>query len=346
MQSRTRQVAFFSAKLLLSIGVLFYIVRGLDLNQLRVNLLAIDPPMFVLALALIGIQTFVLNGRWMLIMRSIGVSMEWLVGWRILMISLWFNLALPSSAGGDVVRIWLLRRHGVQWSQAVKGVLADRFTALLGVVALMVVGLPILSSRISNPSAVVVIGGLAAAGVVGTVMLLTLDRWPARIVSLRPIASFVRFGNLVRFLLLQFGQREILFGSAIVIHLITTTACYVLAAGLQANVSALDAFVLIPPVILLSAVPISISGWGVREGAMVACLTLVGVSSAKALVISLLLGSISAIVGMVGGVIWLVSSERGNFTAAQASTAAEEAEAAGQSLDYGLGQAEEMQGRP
>ena len=127
-------------------------------------------------------------------MRSLGVSLEWLAGWRILMISLWFNQVLPSSAGGDAVRIWLLRQLGVQWSQAVKGVMADRFTALIGLVALMVVGLPLLLSRVTDHAAILAIGGLTVAGVVGTAVLLTLDRWPERIVTLGPIASFVRFG--------------------------------------------------------------------------------------------------------------------------------------------------------
>jgi uncharacterized protein (TIRG00374 family) len=343
MQSRSKQVALFSAKVLLSIGVLVYIARGLDLHELRVHLLAVDPSMFLLALALVGIQTFVLNGRWELIMRSLGVSLDWMAGWRILMISLWFNQVLPSSAGGDVVRIWLLRQRDVQWSQAVKGVMADRFTALLGLVALMVLGLPLLLSRVTDHAAILAIGGLTFAGVVGTVVLLTLDRWPKRIIALRPIASFVKFGSFVRYLLLQFERRQLLFGSALFIHLMTTAACYALAVGLRAQLSVLDAFILIPPVILLTAVPVSISGWGVREGAMVACLALVGVPSEKALSISLLLGAISVIIGLAGGVIWLASPERGSYSAASAVDAAA---ADGEALDYGLQQAEEASGRP
>jgi glycosyltransferase 2 family protein len=341
MPLRAKQVTLFSAKLLLSIGVLFYIARGLDLRQLRMHLLTVDPAMFVLALVLVALQTFMLNGRWELIMRSLGVSLDWLAGWRILMISLWFNQVLPSSAGGDVVRIWLLRQRGVQWSQAVKGVMADRFTALLGLIALMVAGFPMLLSRVTNPAAILAIGGLTAAGVAGTALLLTLDRWPPRIVAIRPVGSFARFGALVRFLLLRYEQRAVLFGSALFIHLITTAASYALAVGLSAQLSLLDAFILIPPVILLTAVPISISGWGVREGAMVACLGLAGVPSEKALSISLLLGAISVIIGVAGGVIWLTSAERGTYSAA---SAVEQAAGDGESLDYGLQQAEEASG--
>ena len=340
MPLRAKQVIFFSAKLLLSVGVIIYLVRRLDFDQLRANLFTVDPWMFLLALALVGVQCAILNGRWMLIMRSLGVAIEWLAGMRILLISLWFNQVLPSSAGGDVVRIWLLRRRGVQWSLAVKGVMADRFTALLGLVALMVAGLPFLVMRTHNSAAELAIGGLAAAGVAGTVFLLTLDRWPARIIAFGPIGSFVRFGTLIRYLLLQFGQRGLLFGSAILIHLMTTASCYVLAVGLHADLSVPDALIFFPPVILLTAVPISISGWGVREGAMVACLALAGVSPAKALAISLLMGIISVIIGVCGGVVWLVSPERGKFTAAQAVAMAEDA--SGPLLEEGREPASDM----
>lgn len=340
MQSRFKQAALFSVKLLLSIAVLVYIARSLDLHQLRNHLLSVDPLLFVLALALIFFQTFVLNGRWALIMRALGVSLDWVAGWRILMISLWFNQVLPSSVGGDAVRMWLLRRRGVQWSEAVKGVAADRFTALIGLIVLMVAGLPFLLSRVSNQAAILAIGGLTLAGVAGTVVLLTLDRLPKRLIAFPAIASFVRFGALVRLLLLQSERRGLLFGSALFIHLVTAAACYALARGVGAQLSVLDAGILIPPVVLLTAVPISISGWGVREGAMVACLGLAGVPSEEALSVSLLLGAISVIIGLAGGVIWLASPERGSYSADKAAKAAEE------SPDYGLAKAEEVSIHP
>ncbi|MBR0703161.1 flippase-like domain-containing protein [Bradyrhizobium diazoefficiens] len=321
MQSRFKQAALFSVKLLLSIAVLVYIVRGLDLQQLRSHLVSVDPLLFVLALTLIFFQTFVLNGRWALIMRALGVSLDWLAGWRILMISLWFNQVLPSSVGGDAVRMWLLRQRGVQWPEAVKGVAADRFTALIGLIVLMVAGLPFLMSRVSNQAAILAIGGLTLAGIAGTAVLLTLDRLPKRLIAHPAIASFVRFGTLVRFLLLQSERRVLLFGSALLIHLVTAAACYALARGVGAQLSMVDAGILIPPVVLLTAVPISISGWGVREGAMVACLGLAGVPSEQALSVSLLLGAISVIIGLVGGAIWLASPERGLYSADRAAKA-------------------------
>ncbi len=67
-------------------------------------------------------------------------------------------------------------------------------------------------------------------------------------------------------------------------------------------------------------------------------------SPAKALAISLLLGVISVIIGVAGGVVWLTSPERGKFTAAQAVALAEDASAP--LLDGGLEQTSEMQTSP
>jgi len=71
---------------------------------------------------------------------------------------------------------------------------------------------------VSDQAAILAIGGLTLAGVAGTVVLLTLDRLPKRLIAPPAIASFVRFGTLVRFLLVQSACRGLLLGSALLIH--------------------------------------------------------------------------------------------------------------------------------
>jgi len=63
-------------------------------------------------------------------------------------------------------------------------------------------------------------------------------------------------------------------------------------------------------VLLLSLLPISIAGWGVREGAMIACLGLVGVDAASAFAVSALFGLTSVVVGLPGGLVWLLIGQR------------------------------------
>ncbi|WFU28368.1 lysylphosphatidylglycerol synthase transmembrane domain-containing protein [Bradyrhizobium sp. CB1717] len=312
------------AKFAVSIGILVLLLRAQDLSSLKADLLAVKLDMLALAVLLLFLQTFVLCHRWILILRAMNVLLDWLPGWRILIISTFFNQVLP--AGGDAVRIWMLRRHGVQWSPTISSIVADRFLALLALGVVILAGMPFLLSRVSDNSLLFAILIVLVVACFGLIALLTLDRWPPRIITALP-DRIVQFAMLVRAPLAAEG-RGTLITAAIIIHLITIAACYVLAIGLDAPLSPLSAFVLIPLVILSSAVPISIGGWGVREGAMVAALGLTGIASDKALAISVLLGLGGLIVGLFGGLVWLVAPERANFSTDHARAVAERTDAA------------------
>ncbi|MBB4263348.1 MULTISPECIES: lysylphosphatidylglycerol synthase transmembrane domain-containing protein [unclassified Bradyrhizobium] len=298
-------------KFAVSIGILVLLLRSQDLSSLKADLLAVNLNMLALAVLLLFAQTFVLCHRWILILRAMSVPLGWLAGWRILIISTFFNQVLP--AGGDAVRIWMLRRNGVQWSQTIGSIVADRFLALLALGLVILTGMPFLLSRTSEGSLLFAVLGFLSAACLGAITLLTLNWWPSRVTGALP-AKLIRSAMLIRVPLLATEGRGALIGSAISIPLINVAACYVLAIGLGAELSALDAFVLIPLVILSSAAPISIGGWGLREGAMVAALSLAGLAADKALAISVLLGLCGLILGLSGGLVWMVSPERAHFT--------------------------------
>ncbi|MDH2341379.1 lysylphosphatidylglycerol synthase transmembrane domain-containing protein [Bradyrhizobium sp. SSUT77] len=312
-------------KFVVSIGILVLLLRGQDLSSLKADLLAVNLNMLALAVLLLFAQTFVLCHRWILILRAMHVPLDWPAGWRIVIVSTFFNQVLP--AGGDAVRVWMLRRRGEQWSRAISSIVADHFVALLVLGAIIFAGMPFLLPRISDGSLLFAIVTVLAVACLGAIALATLDRWPPGMIGILP-ARIVQFAMLVRAPLLAAEGRGMLIASAVLIHLITVAACYVLAIGLDAPISALDAFVLVPLVILSSAVPISIGGWGVREGAMVAALGLAGIASDKALAISVFLGLGGLIVGLFGGLVWLLAPERANFSADQARAVAERTDAA------------------
>ena len=57
-------------------------------------------------------------------------------------------------------------------------------------------------------------------------------------------------------------------------------------------------------------IPVSIAGWGVREGAMVVAFGFVGIPAADALVVSLTFGALLVAAGMPGGILWLLSGRQ------------------------------------
>jgi hypothetical protein len=75
----------------------------------------------------------------------------------------------------------------------------------------------------------------------------------------------------------------------------------------------------------IAMLPISIAGWGVREGVAIIAFSGFGVPSPVALGSSLLFGLIVLAVGLVGGLLWLVDHrEIGTLAAIEAEVAASE----------------------
>ena len=84
-------------------------------------------------------------------------------------------------------------------------------------------------------------------------------------------------------------------------------AIYTLARSLDIGISLLDCMILMPPVILLSLLPVSIGGWGVRESVMVFVLGLIGIASEQALLLSVLLGLAGMAISLPGWILWMTS---------------------------------------
>ena len=65
-----------------------------------------------------------------------------------------------------------------------------------------------------------------------------------------------------------------------------------------------------PPVLLISTIPISIAGWGVRESSMIAAFALAGLAQSDGLTLSILYGATSFVVGVIGGMVSIASGLR------------------------------------
>jgi hypothetical protein len=98
------------------------------------------------------------------------------------------------------------------------------------------------------------------------------------------------------------GARAV--GIALVVHGFSVIAVWSLARGQGFEVSVLDAAVLFALMVGVSLVPITISGWGLRELAVTTFLQTHGVASEKALFLSVSFGLILLIAALPGAIVW------------------------------------------
>ena len=117
--------------------LLYFALRGVDIDTVVTRLTQINFSWLALALATMLIQQAFLTVRWQQLLRLCGGDFLFRQLFRLCMIGVFFSQTLPSSVGGDAMRIWLLGKLA-NWRLASYSVLLDRVVGLL-VLALVVV---------------------------------------------------------------------------------------------------------------------------------------------------------------------------------------------------------------
>ena len=220
------------------------------------------------------------------------------------MLGVFFAQALPSTVGTDIVRVWSVRRFGISLGTATNSVIVDRLVGLLALLTLGTLSVPYLLGLAAGGAAAFAMAGITLAGAGACVVLLGLRRLPqswTRWAPLRGLTSLSRAFWAVFFSMRVFLQA---FGLSLTTQLGVISVTYLLGVSMDVGVGLGSYLAIMPPVLLVSSLPISIAGWGVREGTMIVGLGFVGVPADAALAISLLLGGVVVASGLAGAAFW------------------------------------------
>ena len=290
----------FVIKAGLSLAMLGFLVARTDVGRLASALTSVSIVAIAVVLSLVVVQTLVTAYRWVLVMAGVGVTLELWPAVQALFASLFINQCVPSYVGGDAYRVYWVYRESHAFSAAVRGVLIDRVSALIALVFMMVVSLPRLFTRFPDQALDTGMMVVATLGVAGTLVFFVCDLLPRGWRRVRVIDELAVMSAAARHILLGSRGALLVGPLAILVHGISALVMYILARDMRLPLAFLDCLLLIPPIMLLSAVPVSISGWGVREGVMVGALGMMGIDVAHALALSVLIGIVTLVNGLVG----------------------------------------------
>lgn len=286
-------------------ALLVFVVSRAELTELRL-------PGGAALLAGLGAAVVVLAGvlvmsavRWWLVLGPGVVPLGWLV--RLYFVGQFFSLFLPTSVGGDAVRVVALSQGGGSTGRALSSVIIERMLGLGALMTYLVLGGLMAPSLLLSPLGrlswtvgwrealgVVIAGGLALGllAVVGrrSIKLRRLvhdatDVWQRFRGSPLPLTAAVLASFAV-----QAGY---------------ILAWYVLALIFDFGVPLRALLVFVPFVSLAAMLPVTLSGLGVREGAWALLLQPLGVSSANAIAFSLLFYVATLLTGALGGGLYM-----------------------------------------
>src|SRR5690242_2581357 len=267
---------------LVSLGIVVYILVDVDLADLGRELADVQLGPVVGAFALyLGGQALSAY-KWALLGRSVGFARPFGEYTRFYFIGMFFNLFGPSTIGGDVVRALYLgegRRPGL----AVNSVVFDR---LSGLAVLMALGAAALVAFPGYGLPWPLTAGIVAGGTV-----LVVGWWVSpRVVRLLPETNRLRRqvenelepfwrdrGLLVRVALVS-----------LVFHLIQVGVQWILVRAAGGAVPVSYCLIYHPILSVMTALPVSVAGFGVREGGYLYFLTRINLDDSIAVTVGLL----------------------------------------------------------
>jgi uncharacterized membrane protein YbhN (UPF0104 family) len=306
-----RRILLSTIKILISAALLYLALRKVNLSELasRINITSLG--WIGLAIAMTFLQIFVGVLRWREIGEECGAPLATRQAMRFNLIGAFFNQTLPSSIGGDAVRLWLVARGGAGWRAATYSIFVDRAIGLIALAIVIVASLPWSLSLISDPhgrSALLLVDFAALAGGMGFLILGRLPwPWLKRWWGTHHLHACSVIANRVIFSRKHGPAIAVL---SLLVHVLAVVIAWCVVQSIAAPVLFGQIFQLIPPVMLITMLPISIAGWGVREATMGLAFGYAGLMPNEGVNISLLYGAVTFLVGAFGGLVWILSAEK------------------------------------
>jgi glycosyltransferase 2 family protein len=262
-----------------TVGLLTGLAVWIDWGQVVDRLEQGRWELFVVGVLLVVVALATGALRWHLFLRAGGVDATLYQAFRAYWIGMFANNFLPTGFGGDVARAMVIRPAAPSTARAVASVVVDRLTALACLLVFAWLTLTVAPDDV--PASL--IGVLAIATAVGSLSVAAFSLFARRRGGLA--ARVLAQGTAVA------GTRSVLGATTalgLLYQALMVLATWTLARAIDLDLSFTLIAVVTPLVIVATLMPISIAGFGVREGGYVVLLAQAGVSAADATLLSLL----------------------------------------------------------
>lgn len=292
-----------------TLAVLAAFAFTLDMSATEIRLSNVDVLVLAFGLILLVSSIAIAAVRWVVLARLHAVPMPYRSALEWMFASHFLGQVLPSTLGVDAVRSWLAIRTGLPALPVIGSVIVDRLCGVSGLLLLVVIGAPTFAGKLLGGMNSEPVVKLALVSGVAVAIAASLIAMAAR----QRVASAVRWAQKVarsfaEAALSTRGAAAILLSVLIQTLVIGSLLCICRSLGL--TLSLWDGLTTLPLAMLLAVLPISINGWGIREGAIVATTSVVGLSPADALLVSLCYGIILFLACTPGAVCWLSATGR------------------------------------
>jgi len=304
MKKMVKAFLSVSLRIAISLFLLLWLFSRADISEILHSFRLIHAKVWAVAFVLYLLSQICSSLRWFVLSSALHFKGKFATYLKYYFVGMFFNMFLPSAIGGDVLKVFFLSRGGNSKLRASYSILSDR---LFGLWAMFILGscALYLAPRVLPGKFRAILVLIAVSMTFAAVFMPAFRRmvqtvFPALAIPLESAMAFWQqpgslFSALTLSLILQF------LGMYIV---------YLLGRGLGIPCRVEFYFAAFPLVAVLTILPISLSGLGIREGGFVYFLGLKGVLPEKAIALSLGFFAVQASAALIGGICYLLGVHR------------------------------------
>lgn len=291
-------------KLLVSAGMIAVLAYWVDWPVVGQAVARAEPIDLLVAMLFIAPTVALAAWRWACCARASSIEMSPGFYLKATYSALFVGQFLPAGLGVDAARLAYFMHGRARLAHALQSLALDRAIGVISVIFVMAGGLPLIWNQLP-PLLRLFSLALIAATIGGILAILLLDRvgWLTRYSGIGKRRKLIDLALAVRASLFSVKSLEA-FGISCLIYCLMILGVFWIARGIGVSVDYLSLLAIVSLAMFVASMPVSVNGWGVREGAMVAGLSALGVSREAALAISLMFGFINAVVTIPGAFVW------------------------------------------
>ena len=298
-------ILLFFAKVVVTAISIYIISQAVSWDGLIQLFANIRLEWFVLAILIFWGAQIISSLRCVYVVRVLGKELDLLTSVRAHFIGLWFNQVLPTSLGGDLVKVSILKNH-VGLSVGARATVIDRASGLMVLMCVLFLQLPLYTIHFDSGSWVVAIGLISSISILSVVVFSCF----ASSVN-NKFNYYFGVKQLVNLMadIWEFRKGRALWGqlwTSLVVHTNGVISYGLIGKALGLNVDFVLFFLAVPLVFLIALLPFSFAGWGVREVGSIWVFSTIGVSSENALGMSVGFGILLLVAGLPGLAVWLL----------------------------------------
>ena len=311
----------FAIRMIISAGLLIYLLYYVGIQAIADefnNILANSGFVYIIYALIIGIiAVTIMSTRWQVILRGYGFNTKWNRLFGYYLIGMFFNNFLPSTIGGDVVRVFKVVDDVANKSSALASVIIERLMGVAATLFLAFISLLLLWQEFKNPHLFYVSG----------ILFLVIVLFFISLIRNRPFNYLIRIFNTIKWFNLGtkfrnvfeaihfFQKRRRILAYAFIYSLFSQIGIvmmnYALANALKIEISFTYLFLVVMITFIITILP-SINGIGIREFGFISLLGRVGISNASALSLSFLNLIIPMIISLSGAVLFVLQKNKPN----------------------------------